>query len=477
MRFGLSQSSKHIPLVLSLLVLSMLANAQQYPILELRAEGSKLFSSDDVLKFTGLRVDQQKEIPLTYVREAAEKLVATGVFSEVNYQHTALRNGMKVEFVVKDKDADQFVPGRFENFVWWPEKQLILELHARLPLFTGQLPLGGKLADEVDSTLEALLKARGVKGHVTEQPHNAATGLPDSVDFELEDWPVTISAVTLPGASPAFAADLQNASNRLVGLNYRQSTLLTFADHNLRDLYLKRGYLQAQFLPVQLQVQVIGDRETGTLVGLSIPVTEGVAYTMGSLHWVGNQLLSSEALQKYIRTPIGQAVDGLQFMNSITSLRGDYAMRGYLHMTAEVLPKYDDALRTVNYDVLIHEGDLFSMGKFDVDGLPTSSAEKVRQLWKLREGDPFDATYLRNFFKKFTLPENASFKVEQSEGEARNSIDVTVIICTRTTPCGPSERNALYSPAASPGAVPSPKAATPAAAPANGTQNANPVPK
>ena len=160
MRYGATQSSKFSLLALSLLVFSLAANAQQYPILELRAEGSKLFSSDDVLKATGLRVDPQKEIPLTYVREVAEKLVATGVFSEVNYQHTALRNGMKVEFILKDKDPDQFVPARFENFVWWSETQLISELHTRVPLFTGQLPLGGNLSDEVASTLEALLKAR-----------------------------------------------------------------------------------------------------------------------------------------------------------------------------------------------------------------------------------------------------------------------------------------------------------------------------
>src|SRR5207302_2386519 len=142
-----------------------LAQTKQYPILDLQAQGSERFPAADILKASGLQLDPKKEVSLDQVRQAAERLVGTGVFAKVDYKHTALRNGMKVEFTVKDKDADQFVPARFENLVWWPESQLISDLHARSPLFSGQLPLGGGLADELAAELESLLAARKVKGH------------------------------------------------------------------------------------------------------------------------------------------------------------------------------------------------------------------------------------------------------------------------------------------------------------------------
>ena len=156
MKMCLRSLRQFFEFALLLLALSCVSGAQEksYPILELHAQGSKLFSDEEIVKATGLRVDTKEEISLTKVREAAERLVDSGVFAEVNYQHTALRNGMKVQFTVQDKPADQFVPTRLGNFVWWPENQLVSELHSRLPLYGGRLPLGGSLADEVAAELE-----------------------------------------------------------------------------------------------------------------------------------------------------------------------------------------------------------------------------------------------------------------------------------------------------------------------------------
>lgn len=472
-------------LVLSALVvtLSTAAHGQQYPILELRAQGSKMFSSDDVIRASRLSVDAKKEVLLTQVSQAAERLVGSGVFSEVNYLHTELRNGMKVEFTVKDKEPDQFVPAKFENFVWWPDGKLVSELHTRVPLFAGQVPLGGGLGEELATELESMIKARGVKGHVTNLIHNAATGVPESVDFEVEDWPVRVSTMTTPGASADFAQELQKAGRRLVGLNYHRSTLNHFAENNLRDIYLKKGYLKAHFAAPEAQVvDDIGDKETETRVAVSIPVQEGAEYKLGSLGWSGNQQVPTKDLLRHIDAQAGETLDGVTFTHNITRLREDYAMRGYLHMAAEVTPRYDDAAQTVSYDIAIQEGDLFSMGKLSVDGLTQASAEKVHQAWKLREGDPFNRAYLKEFLGSFRMPNEAAYVIEQSEGEAPNSIDVTVIFCHPQTPCRPSGPNTLYSPtaaaAAKAGAATAPGSNVNATPALSGTaQTAAPTPK
>jgi outer membrane protein insertion porin family len=438
-------SRLYLRLALSLALLLGLAHAQQYPIVELVARGSDRIPSADLLTATGLRVDPAKDVSLVDVRKVAERLVGSGLFAEVNYKHTQLRNGMKVEFVVKDKPADQFVPSRFENFPWWSEQQLLSELHARLPLFSGQLPIGGGLADDVALEIDAMLKTRSVSNaQVTQQVHNAPSGIPDSIAFELEDWPVHIAQLTIPGASAQFEPELQKTGSRLVGLNYRRSTIGTFADSNLKKLYLAKGYLRAQFSPPQ--VQVVADKDSETLVSVAIPVQEGLQYSLGSVHWAGNQVVSSADLQKGIHSESGQPIDGVKFARDIAALRTDYARRGYLHMLAAVTPAYDDAAKLVNYNIAVTEGDLFSMGKFNVDGLTPASTEKIRQLWKLREGEPFDVTYLKSFFGTFRTPAGTPYVVEQSEGEAKNSVDVTIVFCQPNTPCHPASPNVLYAP-------------------------------
>jgi hypothetical protein len=80
-----------------------------------------------------------------------------------------------------------------------------------------------------------------------------------------------------------------------------------------------------------------------------------------------------------------------------------------------------------------------------VEGLQTASAEKVHQLWKLREGDPFDAGYVRKFFSQFRLPNNTPYLVEENEGERPHSIDLTIIFCKPNDPCRPRAENHLFS--------------------------------
>src|SRR5256885_9124575 len=48
-------------------------------------------------------------------------------------------------------------------------------------------------------------------------------------------------------------------------------------------------------------------------------------------------------------------------------------------------PTFDDAAHTVNYKYTVNEGDLFRMGKLEVEGLSSAAAAKVRFAWKRSE--------------------------------------------------------------------------------------------
>jgi len=74
----------------------------------------------------------------------------------VNYQF----DGRTAAYTVKD--AEQFVPAVFENFVWFTDAELTARIRSSVPLFTGVIPLNGNLTDQVCTAIDSLLKAKGV---------------------------------------------------------------------------------------------------------------------------------------------------------------------------------------------------------------------------------------------------------------------------------------------------------------------------
>src|SRR5439155_12406113 len=61
-------------------------------------------------------------------------------------------------------DANQFVPARFDNFVWLTDQELLQKLQARVPLVNGELPVAGTLADQVADALLALVTEHNLQG-------------------------------------------------------------------------------------------------------------------------------------------------------------------------------------------------------------------------------------------------------------------------------------------------------------------------
>ncbi|MCU1309664.1 MAG: hypothetical protein JWO20_789 [Candidatus Angelobacter sp.] len=419
------------------------ANAQKYPIVKLTASGSERFPAEDILRSTGLTENRTTEVPLTAVQAAAQKLNASGAFAEVKYKHAATPGGMKVEFEFVDKDDDQFIPCDFENIVWLHEAELTEELHKLVPLFNGTVPRDGTLTQEVSAALQSVLKQKGVTSNVTasvQEPTN--TGTSEAVSFIAADVEVKVARVTTPGVSPALTAALDAEAKRLIGTTYNRSTLNKFAERNLRAVYVKRGYLRATFSTPT--VEVLSNDAGQTSIAAAIPVTEGPLYKFGLLRWSGNKVVPSEELNKMIHPAPGEMVDGAEFTKQANAVRTRYASLGYMHMLLTPNPTYNDAAGTVSYELVVNEGDLFAMGKFEIEGLQPASEQAVRQAWKLREGDPFDSTYVRKFFFQFRLPIDTPYVVEESEGERPKTVDLTVMFCKPKDPCRPRAESHLF---------------------------------
>jgi hypothetical protein len=96
-----------------------------------------------------------------------------GVFTEIAYTFSYSSAGPSSNCT---SDVDKFVPAHFEDFVWFSDAELKQRIQQYSPLFDGQLPLSGRLADQVSEVLQAMLVENSIPGHVEYQRAGKADG-------------------------------------------------------------------------------------------------------------------------------------------------------------------------------------------------------------------------------------------------------------------------------------------------------------
>ena len=57
----------------------------------------------------------------------------------------------------------------------------------------------------------------------------------------------------------------------------------------------------------------------------------------------------------------------------------------------------------MNYKFQITEGELYHMGKLEIEGIDAEQTHRLMQGWKLGEGEPYDNTYIQQFLQHTVL--------------------------------------------------------------------------
>jgi len=139
--------------------------ASERQLIAIKVTGSKRFAEDAVAAATGLQMGTA--VTEDDFKKAARHLGDMGVFTEIGYTYSYSSAGTKLELHVTD--VDKFVPAHFEDFVWFSDDELRKRIKEHAPLFDGELPLFGRLADEVSDVLQAMLVENAIPGHVEYQ--------------------------------------------------------------------------------------------------------------------------------------------------------------------------------------------------------------------------------------------------------------------------------------------------------------------
>jgi outer membrane protein assembly factor BamA len=390
-----------------------------YKLIAVKVTGSKRFTQNEVATASGLPVGtiaHEEDF-----KKAARQLGESGAFSNVTYTYSYSSAGTKLEFQVAD--ADKFIPARFADFVWFTDDELLQKVHERVPLFKGELPTSGRLTDQVSDVLQAMLVENGVPGHVEYLRDNGKSGQLESIDYNVAGVSIRIHRVEFTGSGAGELPLLQGAAEQLSDREYSRDYMTNFIEHALLPIYREHGYLKASCAPPQPKVaklpasESVENAQPPTFVDVTFPVTPGIQYKLTGWDWSGNKAISSDTLQPFLHAKAGQTANIVQLENDLRAVQELYGSRGYVTATIKADAQFDDPAGSVAYQLVVREGPIYHMGELEFRGIDNNLTARLRAAWKLRPGDVYDATYLKQFLPEARklLPANLDWEVSHHE--------------------------------------------------------------
>ena len=405
------------------------ASAKELPpaafkLISVKTTGTERYKSEDIVAASGLQIGQA--VSEDDFKKAARLLNDTGAFSDVLYSFQYSADGTKLELQLHD--AEPFVPVRFDNLVWFSDQELLEQLHAAVPLFQGQLPVGGELADQVSNALQGLLIAHNVQGEANYLRAGPEDGPVEAFVFTVVGPQIHIRNIAFEGAGETELPLLESAAKKLLGSDFSRSILRMQEDKNFLPIYLQRGYLKATFGDAQAKVVEGSPQET--TVDVTFPVDPGRKYKLTAIEIAGNKSFSAEALQKLTHVQLDQPANAVQLDTDIEAMKKLYGTRGYMAASIQPDPELDDTNSTVRYVLRIQEGEVYSMGDLDIRGLDARMAARLEDDWRLRGGDPYDSSYPKRFLdredKEISALSDWDVSVRESLNQKEHTVDVTL---------------------------------------------------
>lgn len=375
----------------------MPASARQ--LIAVKVTGNQRFSENAIVAASGLQLGTT--VTEDDFKKAARRLGDFGIFTDVAYTFSFSSAGTKLELQVTE--AAKFVPARFEDFVWFSDDELMHRIQERAPLFHGELPLSGRLADHVSDVLQAMLVENAIPGNVEYERAGKKDGPVDSIVYHVAEVLIQIRDIDFVGAAPSDVPALKAAAQRLHDTEYSRTVLGALVQHQLTPVYQARGYLKATFGIPQTKVvkKPSTEDDSGpknlTIVDVSFPVVPGQQYKLAGIQWSGNKEFPTDVLQKMVRAQTGEPANTVRITDNLKDIQKLYGSRGYVTATIKVDAEFDDSAGTVVTRLDVKEGPVFQMGELAIRGLDNSLEAKLRNLWKIRPGEVYDSTYLSEY--------------------------------------------------------------------------------
>jgi outer membrane protein insertion porin family len=365
---------------------------------KIEVSGLQRVTEAQVVEASALEVGQ--EVDVAALDAAAERLIATGLFTKLGYRYRTKGAEAVVTFEVEESKAERNIPVVFDNFVWFTDEEITRAVRDDLPTFDGKAPESSGAVASITRALERLLRTRKIAGQVDYIPSADMAGGNAKHIFSVKGVNIPICALQFPGASAITEKELVENSSQIFTAGYSQELVEGFAEATLKPLYWQRGHLRANFRRPGATVATAATDNCKGGASVSVPVEEGLAYSWERAVWAGNTALTAAELDAALGMKAGEIADGLKINKALREVREAYGRKGYIFLSLKPRQEFADETRRVSYGFDLREGAQYRMGTLAVTGLAAADANRLKEKWALRPGDIYNASYVDEFLKK-----------------------------------------------------------------------------
>jgi len=373
------------------------ARTMPHPIEAVHVTGNKRYSVEQVTKISGLAPG--KSASVADLDATITHMAATGLFAKVGYKYGSGATGNRLVVTFEIEEPEWKVPVLFDNFVWFSDTQLQAALAEDVPTFDGTLPLTDGAPALVVQSLQRFMKSKDIDRPVEFLTYSHAKTKVLKYLFKVADPGIRVCALRLDGVSSDWEKRFAPAVAAQIGRDYSRVSLEGLTIGEIEGTYRTRGRLDATVAAATVR---LNDGCDG--VSVTIPVTEGDDYTWEGTTWSGNTVVAAADLDRLLGAKAGALAETAVLDPGLAVVRGAYGKLGHVQAQLTVSARGDKTTRRAQLEVQVAEGPQFRMGTLQLVGLTDADAAHLAKRWKLKPGQVFDASYLREFQLNEVLP-------------------------------------------------------------------------
>jgi len=382
-------------------VISVFAQSTENPTATLKAirtEGASHLNQSQIVALSGLSVGSA--VGKQDLQSAADRLVQTGLFSNVNYAFQSKEDGLYLTFKLAEAPR---MPVYFDNIPWFADSELNETIRKVLPFYDGSLPEGGATVDQVSSIVTDLIASRGMRTVVEHQVIANPLGEGSVQEFRIADVVLQISKIEFSDPKLATSKVVQQHLGEIQGKTYSRMTVDLFLAEQVKPIYLQQGFLRAKLGPPEIRLSGNPNQHLPDQIPVFVPITPGIAYKFKGSQWSGHALLSVFTLNQLLGMKPGEIANGMAIQGALERIREAYGQQGYLDAKVDSEADFDDQAQSVWYRITIYEGRLYKFGKLVLTGISPSGEKRLRAAWPILSGDVFDKTKFEDILLKLQV--------------------------------------------------------------------------
>lgn len=393
--YGLKYYLVKFLLITAMLFLAFNLNAEEKKIAKITIVGADRITQEAFMALTSLRPNQTYDEEI--VKKEFKKIWNSGLFEDLSVEEEETLEGIEVLFKVKEKPLVSSV--EYKGSKKLTATSILDKLKEnKADVKTGTI-LNFDTIKKAESALRYIAAEKGYPDALISSEIQDLGKSQVAVIFHLEEGPkARISEIKFLGAKAFSQRKLKNTLKKT-----RQSWFLSWLTRHdiysesryqedeklLRELYESQGYIDVEIGDPLIETEMTENGKKKN-IKITIPINEGLSYTLGKVSIEGNSVISDEELLKGIKFPEGKTFNKIGFNGVLKVFEKKYGEKGYIYANATPIFNRNPDEKIVDVSVSITENEQYFVNRIEFFGNVSTRDFVLRREMQIYEQELFN---------------------------------------------------------------------------------------